>query len=223
MKKRLFLINTINKFMDIIYNPFAKPFMEENPDIEVFNICDDSLLVDTLKNGDMPNDVAARLINYVFCAEKAGASAVMLTCTSVSEVAKYARRFAGIPVFSIVEPMIKQAVNGGSKIGVIGTLPTSPLAIVPLLEEQAKSVGKNIQIVTKVVEGAYDILISGNVKKHDDMVNLELKKFAKEVDVIVFAQISMSRMVHEDCGKPVFKIGKSGFDEAARILGGADF
>ena len=31
MKKKLCLIHTINKFMDIIYNPFAKPFLEENP------------------------------------------------------------------------------------------------------------------------------------------------------------------------------------------------
>ena len=219
MKKRLFLINTINKFMDIIYTPFAKPFMDEYPEVEVFNICDDSLLVDTLKNGNMPNEVAARLVNYVFSAERAGAGAIMFTCTSVSEIAKHARRIASIPVYSIVEPMVKQAVNAGRKIGILGTLPTSPLAIVPLLKEEAGALGKAIEIVTRVVEGAYDILISGDVKRHDDMVNAELRELAKEVDVIVFAQISMSRLSHEDCSKPVYKIGKSGFDEAAEILG----
>lgn len=65
MKKRLFLIHTINKFMDIIYNPFAKPFINENPDVEIFNICDDSLLTDTLKAGKMPNTVASRILNYL--------------------------------------------------------------------------------------------------------------------------------------------------------------
>ena len=49
MGKLLYTINTVNNFMDIIYNPFGKPFAEANPDIEVYNIMDDSLLVDTRK------------------------------------------------------------------------------------------------------------------------------------------------------------------------------
>ena len=219
MKKKLFLINTVNKFMDMIFNPFAKPFMEEYPEVEVFNICDDSLLADTLKEGKMPNEVAARLINYVFCAEKAGADAVMLTCTSVSETAKYVRRFASIPVISIVEPMISQAVNAGCKIGVLATLPTSPDVVIPLLKNAAGLAGRNIEITKKIVEGAFDVLVSGDVEKHDDMVNKALSELSREVDAVVFAQISMSKLACVDCGKPVLKIGKSGFDEAARLLG----
>ncbi|HHW49551.1 MAG TPA: aspartate/glutamate racemase family protein [Clostridiaceae bacterium] len=220
MKKRLFLINTVNQFMEMIFNPFAKPFMEQYPEIEVFNICDDSLLVDTLNCGHMPNDVAARILNYVLSAERAGACAVMITCTSVSEAAIYARRFAKVPVFSIIEPMVKMAVDSGEKIGILGTLPTSPLAIVPLMQEHAKLAGKKIEIITKVAEGAYDKLVSGDVKKHDEMVNEALAELAGKVDAVTFAQISMSKLVLKDCGKPVFKIGKSGFDEAARILEG---
>ena len=45
MGKLLYTINTVNNFMDIIFNPFGKPFANANPDIEVYNIMDDSLLV----------------------------------------------------------------------------------------------------------------------------------------------------------------------------------
>ena len=218
MKKRLFLINTINKFMDIIYNPFAKPFAEENPDIEIFNIMDDSLLTDTLKAGQVTNDVASRILNYVYSAERAGADVVMVTCTSVNEAAKYARKFAKVPVFNIDEPVAKMAVDAGTRIGVLATLPTSPKATIRLLNEEAERQGKKIETVPCVVEGAYDILVSGDRAKHDQMVAEALYKLAKEVDVITFAQISMSLVPHEDCGKPIFKIGKSGFEEAKRLL-----
>ena len=49
MVKKLYTINTVNNFMDIIFNPFGKPFAEANPDYEVYNIMDDSLLPDTRK------------------------------------------------------------------------------------------------------------------------------------------------------------------------------
>ena len=33
--------------MDMIYNPFARKFEEEHPDLKIYNIMDDSLLPDT--------------------------------------------------------------------------------------------------------------------------------------------------------------------------------
>jgi len=219
MKKKLCLIHTINKFMDIIYNPFAKPFLEENPEVEIFNIMDDSLLTETLRVGQINNAIAGRILNYIYSAERAGADAVMVTCTSVNEATKYARRFTRIPVFNIDEPTAKMTVNAGTRIGVLATLPTSPKATMRLLEEEAQCKGKKIEMVPYVVEGAYDILMSGDRTRHDEMVAQALYKLAEEVDVITFAQISMSLVPHKDCGKPIFKIGKSGFEEAKRILG----
>jgi len=218
MKKKLCLIHTINNFMDIIYNPFGKPFAEENPDIEVQNIADDSLLKDTLAAGEPTNAVSSRILSYVNCAERMGANVAMVTCTSVNSAAKYARLFAGIPVFNIDEPVAKMTVEAGKKIGVLATLPTSPKATVRLLNEEAERKGKGIETFVKVVDGAFDVLCSGNRAKHDEMVAEALYSLAKEVDVITFAQISMSLVPYEECKVPIFKIGTSGFAEAKRIL-----
>lgn len=218
MKKRLFLIHTINKFMEIIYNPFGKPFQEENPDIEIYNICDDTLLLETLDAGQLTNNVSMRILSYAKAAESAGADVVMVTCTSVNEAAKYARKFSNVPVFNIDEPVAKMTVDAGTKIGVLATLPTSPKGTVRLLREEAERQGKEIEIVTKVVDGAYDILVAGDRKKHDEMVVEALYQLAEEVDVITFAQISMSLVPHDDCGVPIYKIGTSGFEEAKRLL-----
>jgi len=208
MKKKLCLIHTINRFMDIIYTPFAVPFLEDNPDVEIFNIMDDSLLTETLKAGGLTNATAARILHYV-----------MVTCTSVNEAAAYARRFSQIPVLNIDEPVARMAVAAGTRIGVLATLPTSPKATIRLLETEAARQGKAITTVPLVAEGAYDILIAGDRAKHDEMVNDALFRLAKQVDVITFAQISMSLVPHGDCGVPLFKIGRSGFDEVKQLMG----
>ncbi len=80
------------------------------------------------------------------------------------------------------------------KIGVLATLPTSPKGTCRLLNEEAAAQKKDIEIVTSVAEGAFDALVAGDVKKHDEMVTEALFKLAKEVDVITFAQISMSKI-----------------------------
>ena len=218
MKKKLFLIHTVNQFMDMIYTPFAKPFAEENPEIEIYNIMDDSLLKDTLAAGGITKAVSSRILKYTYAAAEAGADCVMVTCTSVNAAAKYARQFAPIPVFNIDEPVAKITVENGQKIGVLATLPTSPKGTVRLLQEEAARVGKAIDITVKVADGAFDALTSGDVKKHDEMVTEALFELAKRVDTITFAQISMSKLLHDDPGVPIYKIGRSGFEEAKRIL-----
>jgi Asp/Glu/hydantoin racemase len=218
MKKKLYLIHTINQFMDMIYTPFAKPFLEDNPDFEIFNIADDSLLPQTLQAGKLTESVAKRIMHYALAAESNGADGIMVTCTSVNEAAAYARKFINVPIINIDEPVAKLCVDKGTKIGILATLPTSPIATLRLINEEASRQGKVIEPIIKVVDGAFDILCSGDRPRHDELVRKALYELAKEVDVITFAQISMSRVEHDDPGVPLFKIGKSGFDAIKALM-----
>ena len=89
--KKLYTINTNEApvFLDVIYNPFLAKFKEENPDIEVINIIDDSLLNDTRKYDGMTPVIATRMLNYARAAEASGADGVLVTCTSVNQATKY--------------------------------------------------------------------------------------------------------------------------------------
>lgn len=216
--KKLFLLNTITNFKDIIFDPFAKPFMEENPDIEIYNIVDDTLLKETVARGGVTDSVIRRMYNYTMQAIESGAACVMGTCTSVNMAAKYIRPLSPIPVLNIDEPLAKEAVQSAKKIGVLATLPTSPIAIIRLLNENSTEMKKNIEIVSLVADGAFDILCAGDRAKHDEMVNENLYKLSKKVDAVVFAQISMSLLKHEAVDCPIFKIGESGFEEAKRLM-----
>lgn len=218
MGKLLYTINTVNNFMDIIFNPFGKPFAEANPDIEVYNIMDDSLLVDTRKYNGMTPTIASRMLNYAKAAEASGADGVICTCTSVNHATKMIRPLLNIPMINIEEPVAEMAAKSGKRIGVMGTIPTSPGAISWEIEEKAAEMGKEIEIVPVVVDGAFDVLCAGDRDKHDEMVCEALYKLSKEVDCIAFAQISMSLLKHEPVDVPLFKIGASGFDKVKELM-----
>ncbi len=63
------------------------------------------------------------------------------------------------------------------------------------MKRRAAVVGKNVQVISKLCEGAFDALMSGDGARHDTMVAAALKELSSQVDVIVLAQASMARVV----------------------------
>lgn len=219
--KTLYTINTVNNFMGMIYEPFGKVFEEKNPDVKIYNIMDDSLLVDTRTYNGMTPTIASRMLNYAKAAEASGADGVLVTCTSVNEATKFIRPLMNIPILNIEEPVAEMAVKNGKKIGILGTIPTSPAALGRVVQEKAAEMGKEIELVPAVAEGAFDVLCAGDVKKHDEMVCEALAKLAKEVDVIAFSQISMSLIDLPETEVPVYRIGESGFQKIKEMMDAA--
>ncbi len=219
--KKLYTINTneAEVFLDVIYNPFVKGFKENNPDIRVFNIIDDSLLNDTREYKGMTVAIANRMLNYAKAAEGSGADGVLVTCTSVNKATKMIRPLLHIPILNIEEPVAEMALESGKRIGVLATVPTSPKAISDVIREKAAEAGKDVEIVERVADGAFDVLRAGNRAKHDEMVCEALYQLAKEVDCIAFAQISMSLLKHDAVDVPIFKIGPSGFEKMKELMG----
>lgn len=215
---KLYTINTITNFSEIIFEPFGKPFAKNNPDVEIYNIMDDSLLKDTTRSGGMTPTIAKRILNYAVSAEQSGANGILVTCTSINEATQYVRHFLNIPIIGIEEPAAEQGVLAGKHIGVIATLPTSPAAICRTIDHFAAEHCKTIQKTICIVDGAFDVLCSGNRALHDEMINDALYKLSKEVDVIVFAQISMSLLKHEPIQTPICKIGNSGFEKIKELM-----
>jgi hypothetical protein len=64
-----------------------------------------------------------------------------------------------------------------------------------LILRRAEAAGKKIELMSRLCEGAFDALMSGDAAKHDAMVATALKELSQQVDVIVLAQASMARVV----------------------------
>ena len=165
------------------------------PGVNVFNIVDDSLIKDVIAKNELTNNTARRVVNYVGSAEAAGADLIMVTCSSIGSAVEASAALTNVPVLRVDQPMADIAVQTGSKIGVIATLPTTLEPTSDLVRRRATAAGKQIELTSRLCEGAFEALMSGDSDKHDSMVARALIELSAEVDVIVLAQASMARVV----------------------------
>lgn len=174
---------------------FQKLCADYLPGVNVFNIVDDSLIKDVITKNELTNNTARRVVNYVGSAEAAGADLIMVTCSSIGSAVEASAALTNVPVLRVDQPMADIAVQTGSKIGVIATLPTTLEPTSDLVRRRAVVAGKEIELTSRLCEGAFEALMSGDAEKHDKMVAKALIELSAEVDVIVLAQASMARVV----------------------------
>jgi Asp/Glu/hydantoin racemase len=164
-------------------------------DVQVFNIVDDSLIKNVIKCGELRPDTARRAVNYAASAEAAGADFILYTCSSIGAAVETAATLTKVPVLRVDQPMADKAIRTGSRIGVVATLSTTLNPTTDLVKRRAAAAGKQVQVISKLCEGAFDALMSGDAARHDAMVAAALKELSFQVDVIVLAQASMARVV----------------------------
>jgi Asp/Glu/hydantoin racemase len=219
--KKLVLIHTVSWYNKSVIIPFAEPWLKQNPDVEIFNIMDDSLLSESLAYGGPTRAVFRRMVNYYQAAESMGADVIMCTCTTMGPCTRLAREIIKKPVMNIDEPMAKEAVGKGKVMGVFATFPTSAPATRKLLELEASLQQREISIKTVINEDAARHLLRNEMDRHDEIVHGELEKLQNEVDVIVLGQVSLSGIKFN--GRvPVLQVGRSGFDHARKLLDSAN-
>ena len=174
---------------------FQQLCSEYLPGVNVFNIVDDSLIKDVIAKGKLAPGTARRVVDYVASAEAAGADRILVTCSSIGRAVEAAATLSSVPVLRVDQPMADLAVSKGTRIGVVATLPTTLEPTADLVKRRAQVAGKDIQLTSKLCEGAFDALMGGNPGLHDQMVAQALRELSAEVDVILLAQASMARVV----------------------------
>jgi Asp/Glu/hydantoin racemase len=221
--KRLFLLHTMPYVMEHVVGPLQRAFAEEHPGVDIQTMLDTSLLADTMRDGRVSEVTAARLLAYVQEAERAGADLLLLTCTSMGAGMTHVREFCSLPTLCITEPVVQEALDLGPRIGVVGTVPTSPAQIIePLLAEAGRrGLGsEDLEISVEVVEEAFAARGRGDTAGHDRLVSEAVRRLARghDLDCILFAQASMSGTRYDDPGVPVLTLGASAFRRAGEML-----
>lgn len=215
---KLCTLHTTDKFMELMSDPFTKPFLKDYPEIEQMDITDSSLIQETQAAGYATPAVARRMFYYMMGAVEAGADAILVTCTSVNTVTKEIRKMIPIPVISIEEPVAAGAVKAGKRIGILSSLATSAQPVKQSVMEEAQRTGAEILVKIQVADGAFEALMEGNRELHDEKVREALDKLVKEVDVVVFAQMSMALVKHPEYDIPVLKFGRLSYEAAREAM-----
>ncbi len=190
-KKRLGLVHTSATLVPV----FAALCKEKLPNVEVFNIADDSLVRGIREAGSLTATIARRVAGYLESAELAGADYIMVTCSSIGPAVEAGAKLMGVPVLRVDQPMADKAVATGKRIGVIATLSTTLEPTADLIQRRAAMAGKQIELTSKLVEGAFEALMAGDGATHDTKVATALRELSQQVDVVVLAQASMARVV----------------------------
>lgn len=191
--KKVFLIHTSS----VSVKDLTDLFIEHGSDIKLHHIIDDSLLAEVLENGGVTSAVRSRMCKYYKAAEEAGADLIFNQCSSVGEAADLASQIVSVPVVKVDTCMAEIACETGHKVGVVATLETTLGPTCRLVEATARRMSKDVEVIPKLVEGAFELLTSGDRPGHNQMVLTAIRQFSKEVDVIVCAQGSMIAILSE--------------------------
>ena len=217
-KKRLGLVHTSATLVPV----FAQLCKDKLPDVEVFNIADDSLVKGIREAGSLTAQISRRVAGYLESAELAGADYIMVTCSSIGPAVEAGAKLIGVPVLRVDQPMADQAVATAKRIGVIATLATTLEPTADLIRRRADKAGKKIELTSRLCEGAFEALMGGDAAAHDAKVAAALKELSKQVDVIVLAQASMARVVDalapEDKQVPILASPGIAVDYLATVL-----
>lgn len=216
--KKVALIHTGFALVEVLTNLFK----EIIPDVELTHIVDDSLLREVLKEGKVTKPVIKRMLSYFQAAEYDKVDCIFNVCSSVGEVADIARKMIETPIVKIDEKMAEDSVKKATNIGVAATLKTTLDPTCKLIENKAKEQDKTVKIQKTLCPGAFEELMSGNPKKHDEIVLKGIKELADKVEVVVLAQGSMARLassLNKDLASRILTSPKRGVLEVKRVLG----
>lgn len=191
MSSKLVLVHTVPPLIGT-FNALAAELL---PGVRLLHVLDEVALERVRQRGRLDPQDAERLREHVASAEEIGASAVLVTCSTISPCVDEVRPQAGIPVLKIDEAMVARAVDSGTRIGLVATNPATIEPSSQLLRARADQVGRQIEVRPKLVEGAFAAVLAGDGATHDRLVRQAVLDLAPSVDVIVLAQASMARVL----------------------------
>jgi Asp/Glu/hydantoin racemase len=220
VSKKIAILHT--SFVFVSVEPVINDLIAELiPDAEVIHFVDSDVLATVVREQGISSNSAARLTHLAQAAEAAGADIIFSACSSLGPALDVAARSVHTPVVKIDDAMAMRAALEGTRIGVLATVPTTLGPTSDLIQAKADEIGRSITVEQRLCEGAFDVLMSGDREKHDAMVTEQAAGLAKNVDMIVLAQASMSRLagvLQEQTKIPVLSSPRIGVEYLARRI-----
>lgn len=219
MPKKVAYLHTVSSLVGL-FNELSKELLP--PATEVFHIADELLLKTVMAQGGLSPFIYQRVAENVVAAERAGATIVQCTCSSISPCVEASRPLAGIPVLKIDDAMIDKALSMGKRIGVAATAPTTLKPTSELLQAKAALRKEGVIVDSLLCEGAFSALSAGDMETHDRLVGQALRELMSRNDVVILAQASMARVANtmpaEQQIIPILSSPRLAVEAMARVL-----
>lgn len=202
----------------VVIEPIMSIVKDQIPGVVAINYLDDRIVPD-LADPAAAESVPRRVAALAGAAKAAGASIMMLSCSSISELADRTSTQVGIPILRIDEAMADEAVATGRRITVIATLGTTCEPTTRLILERARLAGRDPELRSIVVDGAFKAVTSGDRTTHDRKISEAVQSAATTCDVVVLAQASMASAARAvEVNVPVLTSLESGVKRLKQLL-----
>ncbi len=202
--------------------PIQDAFQRLWPEAETGDLDDLSLAGDLAAEGSLTGAFTERMAGLIEPGVKAGADAILFTCSAFGSAIEKARRGISIPVLKSDEAMIGRALSLGSRIGGLATFaPTLP-SLKSELVAAAGAVRLNPEIDLRHVPGAFDALNAGDGPEHDRLVAAAAGEMT-DCDCLLLAQFSMigaKDAIEHVPGRPVLTAPDEAVLKLKGLLGG---
>ena len=207
----------------LISSKSVQPFIDEMiPEVTVVHHVDDTIQNTNFacEPGTIPKQNYFKFAAYAHFLEEAGVDLILLACSTFNRAVELARPMINTPMLQIDRPMMDLAVQHGSRIGLLATVPTTVPASERLLKLAASDAGRPVDVETVLCSEAFAEIKKGNTDKHNALLIKEIDRLSRDVDAIVLAQVSMSALEPALKGTkvPVYNSGRTAFNKVREIL-----
>ncbi|QAY73439.1 Asp/Glu/hydantoin racemase [Agromyces protaetiae] len=206
-------------FVFVKTDPLFDELMDELvPDAEIVHFVDSDVLATVIHDNGISDESTERMVHLAEAAEAAGADLIFSACSSLGPALDVAARRVNVPVVKVDDAMAHEAASRAERIGVLATVPTTLGPTSDLIVKHAGLQGREVTTTPRLAEGAFDILVAGDRARHDELVVAEAKALAADVELLVLAQASMSRLaerIEQETGVPVLVSPRLGVGQLA--------
>jgi glutamate racemase len=168
---------------------------EAAPGVEQLHVADPRLLGAAIRTGVTP-EIRTQVNRHIEHLVASGATAVLVTCSSIGEAVEIAARLMPVPVLRVDEPMAHEAAAIAGPTGWIAILATLRSTLDPTTRLVRRAAGEDAEITAEVVAGAADARLAGDQGTHDDLIRKAIA--ATQADVVVLAQATMAAAANGD-------------------------
>jgi Asp/Glu/Hydantoin racemase len=185
----------------------------------------DGWLLETVRRDGVTAAVRDAVVMHARQLASIGARAVLVTCSSIGEVAEAAAGHVSVPVIRVDAAMADEAVEiastapAGGRIAVLATLTSTLGPTGRLVRRAANSAARSIEVTAELVEGAAEAHDRGDRERVEELVAAAVVRAGVRADVIVLAQASMAGAADRtDVAVPVLRSPASGVRSLLDVL-----
>ena len=205
----------------VAVEPIRQVLAADWPEVDAFNILDDSLTADRARAGEISEALTGRIIGLARYAHSTGADAILFTCSAFGTAISRAADSLDVPVLKPNEAMFEAAIERGRNIAMIVTFPPAQASMEAEFAEEARRLGSAARLTSFIAEGAITALKAGDAATHNWLVTEQARALAA-FDTIVLAHFSTAPAapaVRAAVDVPVLTSPEAAVAKMRRLLG----